>query len=172
MASARTREGIGTVSVTEPLGTRPSSTMHLLIFFGHSCAGVAGLTLALWIFCLVASGSVNAEVLKFTAALSPISGGSGSGQAEFKYDTETAQLQYLVVFENLSGPASAGDIHAPAAGGVGGKTVMQFPVPQSPIGGTVTLTLAEAEALRAGRLAVVIRTSAYPDGEIRGQIVP
>jgi len=125
--------------------------------------------------CSPCAPAARAEVLKFVATLDamsevPANASSATGQAEFLYNTDTAQLTYTVVYDGLTGPATAGHIHGPAAPGSNAGIVVPFPVPASPISGTATLQPAEAEALLAAMLYVNIHTAANPAGEIRGQI--
>lgn len=132
----------------------------------------ATLLILAWSACVPAA---RAEVLKFVATLDaksevPANVSLATGQAEFLYNTDTAQLTYTVVYDGLTGPATAGHIHGPAAPGSNAGIVVPFPVPASPISGTATLLPAQAEALLAALLYVNIHTAANPTGEIRGQI--
>jgi len=105
------------------------------------------------------------------AAEVPPNDSRGTGQATFTYDTDTKQLTYTITYDGLTGPATAGHIHGPAAAGDNAGIVVPFAVPESPISGTATLTDDQAAALLAGRLYVNIHTAANKGGEIRGQIV-
>ena len=130
----------------------------------------------LLVFVLLAVWSVaNAQVVRLGAALTafevvPPTTSQARGQGEFEFDATTNQLTFTIVFGGLGGPAVAAHIHGPAAPGVNADIVVAFPVPQSPISGTIRLSDAEASALLAGRFYVDVDTSASPRGEIRGQI--
>lgn len=106
-----------------------------------------------------------------SAAEVPPNDGSGTGKGAFTYDTDTKQLTYTITYDELTGPATAGHIHGPAAPGANARVVVPFAVPESPISGTATLTDDQAEALLTERLYVNIHTAANKAGEIRGQIV-
>lgn len=93
-----------------------------------------------------------------------------TGQGEFQFNTVTHQLTFAIVYDDLSGPATAGHIHGPGGPRTNAPAIVAFGVPDSPINGTATLTSAQAAALVAGELYVNIRTARYRDGEIRGQI--
>jgi hypothetical protein len=130
----------------------------------------------LLVFILLAVWSVaNAQVVRLGSVLIgseavPPTTSQAQGQGEFEFDATTNQLTFTIVFGGLSGPAVAADIHGPAAPGANANIVVAFPVPQSPISGTIRLSDAEASALLAGSLYVDVHTSANPQGEIRGQI--
>jgi hypothetical protein len=130
-----------------------------------------GIAAALLLACLTLPA--GAETYKYKAVLKPLftsDGGTGSGGAQFTYESETSQLEYIVVFENLSGPATGGHIHSAAEGAANGTVVVRFPVVQSPIGGTATLSPSDAALLEAGKLYVDIHTEGHSDGELRGEI--
>jgi hypothetical protein len=49
--------------------------------------------------------------------------------------------------------------------------VLNLPLSDSPISGTVQLTPDQGQQLLAGKMYLDIHSQKYPDGEIRGQIV-
>jgi hypothetical protein len=119
--------------------------------------------------------AAQAQTLKFTATLSPAAtvppaASNASGASEFSYNSATGQLEFTVLYENMSGPPTEGHIRGPASPGTNGPAIIGFPALQSPISGTATLTSDQAAALQAGQLFVDIQTAAHPTGEIRGQI--
>lgn len=127
------------------------------------------------VLCLQAPLAAQAEILKFTASLSPVAtvppaASNASGDSEFTYNTDTRQLEFTVLYQNMSGPPTEGHIRGPASPGANGPAIIGFPALQSPISGTATLSNEEAAALQAGQLYVDIRTAVHPTGEIRGQI--
>jgi hypothetical protein len=63
------------------------------------------------------------------------------------------------------------DIHGPASAKSKADAVLTIPVSDSPLGGTITLTPDQGDALLAGKMYIDIHSQKYPDGEIRGQIV-
>ncbi len=109
----------------------------------------------------------SAEVYKYTAVLAPAVAGGGSGSAQLTYNSDTKQLEYIVVFRNLSAPPTAGHIHDET----NGSTVVQLPVVQVPIGGTTTLSNAQAASLSEGHLYIDIHTATFPDGALKGAIL-
>lgn len=132
----------------------------------------AGITIFVIAF---APAPASAETLALKAVLSaraevPPNDSKGTGEGTFTYNTETKQLRFTITYRGLTGPATAGHIHGPAAPGTNAGVVVPFAVPETPIVGTATLTDAQAAALIAGQLYVNIHTEANKGGEIRGQI--
>lgn len=120
-------------------------------------------------------GDARAEmvVLKVTlngASEVPPTTSQGSGQGTFSFDTATRKLDYEITYSGLSGPATAGHIHSPAAPGSNARPAVPFENPASPIKGSATLTEAQATELLGGLAYVNIHTAANAGGEIRGQI--
>ena len=96
-------------------------------------------------------------------------GGTGTLQASL--DTTTKILTYTLTYSGLSGPATAGHIHAPAAVGANAGVAVPFTPSASPMTGTTKpLTDAQIKDLDTGMAYANIHTAANPGGEIRGQI--
>ena len=104
---------------------------------------------------------------------------TGQGTAVVSADGST--ITYIVTYSGLSGTANAAHIHTGAAG-VAGGVILPLAVGPSPMSGTLTAadfsasgavtTFAQAvAAIRAGTTYFNLHTSAYPGGEIRGQIM-
>jgi hypothetical protein len=122
-----------------------------------------------------AAPAACAETMKMKATLSgaaevPPNTSTGTGQATPDYDTATKKLSWNITYSGLTGPATAGHVHGPAAASANAGVVIPFPKADSPISGSATLTDAQATDLLAGRLYINIHTAAHPGGEIRGQI--
>lgn len=119
---------------------------------------------------------VGAETVTYHATLSgasevPPVTTQGNGTAQATLDTASKMLTYTVTYSGLSGPATAGHIHGPAATGENAGVMIPFKPPlTSPIKGTATLTDAQMRDLEAGKTYVNIHTAAHPAGEIRGQL--
>lgn len=83
------------------------------------------------------------------------------------------KLAWKLTYKKLSGPAGAAHIHVGARGTAGDVVVAlcgTAPACTSGMTGTLTLTAAQAKALKAGGYYVNVHTAANPAGEIRGQI--
>lgn len=97
---------------------------------------------------------------------------AGKGDVTATFDPATKVLSYTVTFSGLSGPATAGHFHGPAASGANAGVVVPFTAPiVSPIKGTATLTDAQITDFTAGKWYANIHTAANPGGEIRGQMM-
>ena len=117
----------------------------------------------------------RAETVKMRADLAgasevPANDSAGRGTATLEFDTVTRVLTWVVTYNGLKAPATAAHIHGPAAASTNAGVVVPFAGPASPIRGRATLTAAQAADLMAGRYYVNIHSSAFPAGEIRGQI--
>lgn len=98
---------------------------------------------------------------------------AATGSAETSYNMDTRVLQWTVTYSSLSGPATGGHFHGPAAPGANAPVALAFTGSlASPITGNAVLTPAQSADLLAGRWYVNLHTAANPGGEIRGQVVP
>lgn len=101
----------------------------------------------------------------------PANTSSGSGAVDAMFNKDTNMLRWKVTYSGLSGPASAGHFHGPAAIGANAGVALGWPAPiATPMEGSATLTSAQAADLLAGRWYANIHTAANPGGEIRGQM--
>jgi hypothetical protein len=104
-------------------------------------------------------------------AVVPPSGSQAAGRALFAVDTSANVLTYRVDTQNLEGTEQSAAIHGPAASGVDGPVLTPIPT-GSPRVGTWTYDESIEADLLAGRTYVNVATSAFPNGELRGQIEP
>jgi len=123
-------------------------------------------------------GDTTNTVWPFTAYLdsaseTPPTGEAGTGIAAVSL--EGSNLTYYVSFSGLTGPATAGHIHAPATPLLSASVIIPFTVPAATSGtisGKVALTQDQITNLVNGLCYVNIHTAAHGGGEIRGQLVP
>ena len=126
---------------------------------------------------LMAAAGVRAEVVHFQAKLNgasetPPKVTDGHGAAEVTLDTTARTLSWTIDYAGLTGPATMGHFHGPAATGVAaGVTVPLTGDLASPITGTTSLNDGQIGDLRAGLWYINIHTAKYPAGEIRGQVL-
>jgi hypothetical protein len=122
-------------------------------------------------------GVAQADQITFQADLAsaaevPPVTSPGKGSATASLDTTTKTLTWTVTYSGLSGPATAGHIHGPAALGANAGVLVPFSGDlASPIKGSATLTDAQVSDLEAGKLYVNLHTAANKPGEIRGQLL-
>jgi hypothetical protein len=98
----------------------------------------------------------------------------GSGYFEAVYRPSTKVLEYRLNLQGLSGPITMGYLHGPAGPGETAQQVapINIPIYDYTIWDGVTLTEEQAAQVLAGQWYVNVMTLQYPDGEIRGQILP
>ena len=99
---------------------------------------------------------------------------AGSGYLEAVYRPSTKVMEYRLNLQNLSGPITMGYLHGPAGPGEIAQQVapINIPIYDYTIWDGVTLTEEQAGQVLAGQWYVNVMTLQYPDGEIRGQILP
>jgi hypothetical protein len=117
------------------------------------------------------SGKANYHATLSGSQEVPPRAGAGRGEADVQVDTSTNTLTWKVTYSGLSGPATAGHIHGPAAPGANAGVMVPFSSVASPTSqGQAKITPAQAAEIAAGRTYVNIHTAAAPGGEIRGQL--
>jgi len=126
-------------------------------------------------------GHASAQTVTYKATLlaiaeAPPTDSKGSGYGVFTFNPATKMLSWDVTFKGLTGPATAGHIHGPAAPGSNSGVMVPFTnVPAAADGeikGSATLNDAQIAALQGGKMYTNIHTAANKGGEIRGQLQP
>jgi hypothetical protein len=97
--------------------------------------------------------------------------GTGSGTLTLNPDFT---ITYLITFSGMRGAFMQGHIHGPAPIGQSGfpLTGLELSAPGTLSGMTRNFTLMELSYLFQGLTYVNIHTTAFPNGELRGQILP
>jgi len=99
---------------------------------------------------------------------------TGSGTTTGTYNATKNQLQYNVTWTGLTGAATLGHFHGPAAAGSNASPVITFNLINNGSAGsatgTINLTDAQEADLLAGKWYTNIHTATNGAGEIRGQI--
>lgn len=114
-----------------------------------------------------------------TASLSganevPPSASPGQGYMTAVYRPTTKVVEWYLHFSQLSGPVTWAYLQGPDGVGNDDAAIVPIngPFEGSASRGGATLTDQQAADLVAGRWSVSIRTEQFPNGEIRGPLVP
>ena len=92
----------------------------------------------------------------------------GSGTVDAAFNKDTLQLRWKVTYTGLTGPATMGHFHGPAAVGSNAGIALGWANPvTSGMDGSAILTAAQAADLMAGRWYANIHTAANRGGELR-----
>lgn len=131
--------------------------------------------------CSFNMGEPNLPKTDFRADLSgtrevPVTDSKGEGYFTATYRPSTKVLEYRINLVRLSGPVRQVGLYGPAAPDQNAVQVVPIDVPfyadRSTVNDGVTLTEQQASEVLAGLWYVNVLTEKYPDGEIRGQILP
>jgi hypothetical protein len=97
---------------------------------------------------------------------------SGVGTIEAVLNTESNEIVWFIDYRQLSGPVTAIRLHGPAAAGENAETLVSPSAATGrPILGGTTVTSAVAEHLMEGLVYLVLATAAFPEGELRAQLI-
>jgi hypothetical protein len=119
----------------------------------------------------------NDNILLTAGQMAPANVSSGSAKLEAIYSNKTRVMNYTVKWTGLAGNVTAVRIHGPADPGFNNAIIQSNTVAGPAASGTYTNTLTvenvavKEDDLLNGKYYMVIYTSAYPAGEVRGQIV-
>jgi hypothetical protein len=104
----------------------------------------------------------------------PMNFSNASGSARVSYDHASGVVSWVVAYDYLTGEVTGAHFHGPAAEGE--NAGVQVNLGQnglaSPLQGAAPITSDQAAQLLAGLWYVNVHSSNYPDGEIRGQVIP
>jgi hypothetical protein len=158
-------------------GVRPSFTHEETSMTHFRAAICSGLLAALTGLGACHLAPITATTNTMMARLSgadevPPVTGEGTGTVETDLNRKTGVLTWTITYAGLTGPVTAAHFHGPASAGEGAGVVVPITGNLvSPIKGQTPLTSAQVTGLVAGRWYVNLHTSAYPEGEVRGQVI-
>ena len=114
---------------------------------------------------------------KFRAELSAsnqptVTASPAHGEAEFIFDIASETLSWTIGFEKLTSPITTITLHGPAQPGTNAAAIMTLASAQahSPVTGRTKIGAGEVQYMLLGWTYVLIATTRYPDGEIRGKV--
>ena len=96
---------------------------------------------------------------------------TAQGTGSVVLDRATRVMTYTVNYAGLTGPLQQAHFHGPAVTGKNAGVVVPITVTASPLQGRAQLTEAQAADLVGGGWYINLHTTAYPNGEIRGQVL-
>lgn len=133
----------------------------------------AGSFSVLWISLLASSALAKAHLRGPMDALQvvPPNGSPATGLGQYLIDTNTDTVFFHLSYSGLSGSEiNPAFIHGYAAPGEESDIVFEFPVGNPKVGAWF-YSEADEENILAGLAYAEVRSTSFPDGEIRGQIV-
>lgn len=137
---------------------------------------LAGLTVAAAILTGCASMNAPSNMVAMSTALRaanevPANTSPATGTVDAVLNKDTNLLRWKITHTGLTGPATAGHFHGPAAVAANAGVALGWATVESGSEGSATLTAAQAADLMAGNWYANIHTKANPGGEIRGQMM-
>ncbi|MFN5348740.1 MAG: CHRD domain-containing protein [Polaromonas sp.] len=139
-----------------------------------------GLAIAVATLMLALSGCSSmmqpSNMVAFTTQLRaanevPPNASNGGGSVDAAFNKDTMLLRWKVNYTGLTGMATAGHFHGPAAVGANSGVALGWANPVTTgMEGSANLTAAQAADLMAGKWYANIHTAANPGGEVRGQM--
>ena len=128
--------------------------------------------------CAIGAGANAADT--FRIRLTPVPIEASTAAATTGRGSATAQLDGTKLmlkgdFSGLKGVATVARVHEGAVTGVRGPAIADFTVPSAPSGtftADITLTAAQADSVRRGRIYVQIASASAPEGNLWGWLLP
>jgi hypothetical protein len=128
--------------------------------------------------CAVAAAAVAADTFRVRLTPVPIEASTAAattGQGNATAQLEGTKLTLKGAFAGLKGAATVAQLHEGAVTGVRGPAIADFTVPSAQSGSftaDITLTVAQADAVRRGHMYVQIASASAPEGNLWGWLLP
>lgn len=137
-----------------------------------TATGIRASVLALAALVLAGSPAL-AETKSFKADLKPVAGANSKAEGTLtaSYDTDTKKLTWQGSYRGVGTYATSAGIRGPGPG-KRERLVVRMRDFDSPFEGQAIVSDSQAADLSAGKWTVVIRTAAYPKGELGGVLQP
>ncbi len=133
-------------------------------------------TLSALACCALLSATAAAQGVVYGASMDgaqevPANASPATGQASFLIDRANDRIYYFIRFSGLTGAETNAHVHGFAGAGSNGPIITPLPA-GSPKIGFFTYAPSDEQSFLDGLAYVNIHSSAFPGGEIRGQILP
>jgi hypothetical protein len=128
--------------------------------------------------CIAAATASAADTFRVRLTPVPIEASTAAattGQGSATAQLDGTKLTLKGTFAGLKGAATVARLHAGAVTGVRGPAIADFAVPSAQNGNfaaDITLTAAQADAVRRGHVYVQIASASAPDGNLWGWLLP
>jgi hypothetical protein len=146
---------------------------------GFRFAAVRGTRLLVAVIaCGVGAGANAADTFRIRLTPVPIEASTAAattGQGSATAQLDGTKLTLKGSFAGLKGAATVARLHEGAVTGVRGPAIADFTVPAAQNGNfaaDITLTAAQADSVRRGRVYVQIASASAPDGNLWGWLLP
>ena len=118
---------------------------------------------------------VTAEMINIKTDLKsseevPPNDSPGSGTAEVTLDTDANKVSWKITHQGLTGDPSAAHFHGPAKPGENAGPIIDISTNLAE--GSADVTPEQLQMIREGNTYINVHTAQYPDGEVRGQVMP
>ena len=100
-----------------------------------------------------------------------VSPGTGFGCVSLNPIGDPA-IDFNITFSGLLAPETVAHFYGPAPIGENAFVQIGLPLGSPKVGNTITISTAQRFFLMTGQLYINIHSSLFPDGEIRGQLLP
>jgi hypothetical protein len=129
---------------------------------------------------ILIGASVSASAESFTASLTgaqevPAVASTGFGGAQVIVNPTAGTLTFKVTFNGLTSAQTLSHIHAPAPIGASAAVIINFGTvggTSGTIQGSASITAGQLAQLRSGQGYVNVHSANFPNGELRGQLLP